>query len=330
MLDAIAQVVNMLDYPPYRPEIRDRVHALKADRPTLVCEILTALEDPSREHSKRLLAIKALGVLGKDASPAIPRLAEIASGQRQMPLNEKDRDSVTALLKATQPGLKAGQWWKSRGLEALIAIGAPAVPALENMLKSPDPQERTAAASALALMGASGSHAMPILMKRLLETDDPSEFIDLATNIEAIDKTRLKSPRIASKALEIAKSASKLNDATYAVHLLPIVGCKAEEGVPATINVAARAIREQGENIGLGGMLYFQTVSSYGKSSVNSILNASQSQDADVRAAAISLLAADQVWSEECRSTVLNALRDADAKVAAAAERVLQHVNKLD
>lgn len=324
VLDAIAERMTILDLPPFDPSTCRRIRELYAIRPTLVSEILVAIEDPSRDHTKRLIAIKALGALGEPASPAVPRLAEIASGRREMPLNDKDRAYVTATLQVAEPALKPGQWWKSAGLSALIGIGRPAVPALEKMLQSPDPREASAAASALGLMGASGSRAVPILLKRLSTTDDPSEFIDLATTIESIDRSKLKNKQFASKVLGIAQDAPTLNDAMYAVHLLPIVGCKAEDAVPATVHVMARAIHEQGDKIGLAGITFFQTVSFYRNASVAPILDASHSQDPEVRAAGIYLLAADRVWSERCRPTVLQALNDSDPHVVKAAEQVLQ------
>ncbi len=327
VLDAIAERMTILDDPPFSRITCDRIRALYASRPTLVSEILVVIEDPSRDHTKRLIAIKALGALGEPASPAVPRLAEIASGRREMPLNDKDRAYVAATLQAIEPGLKPGQWWKSAGLSALIGIGRPAVPALEKMLQSLDPKEASAAASALGLMGASGSRAVPILLKRLSNTDDPGEFIDLATTVESIDKSQLNGKRFASKTLAIEKGTSDLHNAMYAVHLLPIVGCKAEDAVPATVHVMARAIHEQGDKVGLAGMTFFQTVSFYGNASVAPILDASRSQDPEVRAAGIYLLAADRVWSERCRPVVLQALHDPDPRVVKAAEAALRYVN---
>ena len=74
-------------------------------------------------------------------------------------------------------------------------------------------------------------------------------------------------------------------------------------------------------------MTFFQTVSFYGNASVAPILDASRSQDPEVRAAGIYLLAADRVWSERCRPVVLQALHDPDPRVVKAAEAALRYVN---
>jgi hypothetical protein len=157
--------------------------------------------------------IRSIGMFGTDAAPAVKEL--------------------TALLSASDPGVRGAAAW------ALSQVGAqagPAAPGVAALLKDADPQVRGFAALALREMGKAASPAIPALCAAL-QDPVPSVRMTAASALGSMGPAAGSAVPALIVALEAANGAEITNDAVQVLrnicHALGDIGPGAREAIPA-------------------------------------------------------------------------------------------------
>jgi HEAT repeat protein len=136
----------------------------------------------------RLLAVEALGVVGADAAVAVPLLARIVRSPRESEaLRRRSAESLAAIGPAARFALDAlaesligdpSEAVRDAATKALGALGEPACPVLQRMLKHEDVGVRWRAAQALGIMGEPARPSARAL-KFALANKDEAEVVRL-------------------------------------------------------------------------------------------------------------------------------------------------------
>ncbi len=163
--------------------------------PTRAQKFLLPRLHPPQADRIRAVAAQWLGILGHDATPAVPILAralhdpnETLCWSAATALGRIGTSSLPALIAALQSRKKPAQEAATFAVAFLGPAGAPAIPALVRNLRDPDPQIRAASASTLGQIGAPAKAARQEL-NRLAEDNDA------AVRFAAKDTlTRIKEP----------------------------------------------------------------------------------------------------------------------------------------
>lgn len=314
--------------PPPPPSVMLPIRELFESDPHYIEKLLKAIDDPERPHHERSRLIMALAYLGPDATPALPRLIEIAYDIRPPPLNEKDTAEDRRAPTYMGPGYKTGNPMRGSAHQAIAAIGEPAVPVLKHYLKTGTPEQAGSSAQALAGLGKADRETVSLMLDRLVAQEDPGWALTWARIIEQANPKALRSKK-AQAALPRIIAASKMRSGTAgeAVALLPSFGMPAEEAVPLIVGVLARALESEGEDVGLGGLGLLQTVSVYGRDAERHLVRLAGDRDPHVRLAAVNLLAAKGVAGKGGIAALERAQDDPDPRVrdgAASAQRIIR------
>lgn len=151
------------------------LHALsKIQNRDAVEHVLPLVDDPHPQ-----VAAKAWWVLGR---MAVPEAAEVLVGRLGQQDEEELRSDLTRALQylgePAVPGLAAALVSEDRGVrrhaaEALVAVGAPAIGALDVLLETALGEDRDVAVLAMEAMVPLGSERVDALLEGLRSGDDP-------------------------------------------------------------------------------------------------------------------------------------------------------------
>jgi HEAT repeat protein len=156
---------------------------------------LSVLRDQTSKKGDRLEAIRALGCFGPEARAAVPDLVDALNREETRVVATDALVQIGAAIPQTVPLLierfvKEGcDQFTSRGAIAfnpkvrnlLVNIGRPAVPALVDVVKGPNPAMRVCAAEALGAIGPAASAAVPALI-RVIERPDSEVTAEILTH----------------------------------------------------------------------------------------------------------------------------------------------------
>ena len=165
--------------------------------------LIGALDDSDKQVWS--FAISALANIGPEAKAAVPALIEGFGSRRRG--RDRDRRQV-----------------QTRAAFALSRIGAAAIPALIEALKTDDDGLRAGAAKALAGMGAEAGAAIPALIANLKGDDEVRREV-----VEALGAIGAVKP--------LAEALQSADSRTGAALALAIAGSSAKEAAPAILDL---------------------------------------------------------------------------------------------
>jgi HEAT repeat protein len=175
----------------------------KQDSPALIKALGAALKD--KEISVRYNAVEVLSDLGPDCVAVLPAMIEMMKEKEALVRGQTIR-AIAQLGPDAKPAIPAfvvalsDEQHLVAGLasHALGEIGAAAVPALVDALKSPEPNARTEAVHALAMIGPAAKEAVQPL-KQLVAGSDQLLSYKARQAIEDIEETPGRAVRIYSR-----------------------------------------------------------------------------------------------------------------------------------
>jgi HEAT repeat protein len=156
-------------------------------------ELIAALDDG--RYDTRAHACYALGMLGKDAAPAVPRLGRIVLDERgpiaataALTLARLGEPAVPLLTEFLGHTNIAVQKWGAVGLTHTTSPPISAIPALIEAAKDPDAELRAAAVQAIGVIDRTSPESERVLVAAL---DDPNPAVRLAAARAALVRPRL-------------------------------------------------------------------------------------------------------------------------------------------
>jgi len=220
-------------------------------------EAIPALEKAVRHHDTavRKAAAETLGVIGPDASCAIPTFVKV--------IDDKRADEQLRVVCA----------------EALGRIGVEAVPALEKAVRQQDPGVRKAAATALGVIGPDASSAIPTLVSVFDDKDADEQLRVVCTR--ALGRIGVEAVPALGMVVRHQDSGARV----AAARALRSIGPEAATAIPSLV----RVMQDESEEMRLREACAY-ALGRIGSEALPALEQAVRDLDSDVRAAAATAL----------------------------------------